>query len=752
MDKIKNHIYRGNPSCFLVSGYRGVGKTSFLRKIQEEIESEAEKSGNHGLFVWLSVPKYKNYAVLLRHFIRNIYSEIYSRPHLIKKFDGCATQILPKIQSLYDQTFYDISVAQKKTFLVESEKGIKVETIVRSTVLLILAQILMLFLNKFGIMDSLARLLPFSFTSTGWSAFKSIVKLWPILLAMILTLKYTYSYSEKKKNLSEVGRKTLFDDEIAEVRLTQVLSDLGQSGMKVIIIIDEVDKLNPDEIKQLTTELKPIMLSGLATFIIVSGQELYYKMETEQALHDPEMVSIFSNLIHVPLLSVEAFDILFRKIVEFPRNQPPEMLKHFVDSLVLQSNRIPRRFVNLIGQEVFWEHEISYLLIKDEFKDRYQTDSSLLRVINKIELDRISNTKMSEAIRDFFSTQLYLWVKKLQEMGNSTFTVEQVYNTDSDFPTNIPSWYALQLKGLAEVLVEKLVEEELIDEIPDQAGEKTGAYKWSEKASLPEEPSVSWTDKQTSRFLTSYIGLEKMLRAINSGVIPLQRVVDSSRLDSRPPVTNIISNLRKEGVLDHCLLEPLKRFTYLRNRVVHGEPLLDEDSNSIKNSVPYSSLLMHDLILSYCAYLATKILPNDLTYEVNYRLLKEETVDKPETKFDLLATHYDAMSADVMIQVEVGHFSSLFLSDYGRKLRARYDQHNRQTAKNNFLMVLVHLYNERPINISNLRNIIADQFADMPEYVYTFVSSTDESHDLVVATQKIMSGISLSNSHQSGIS
>jgi len=71
------HISNGNPSCYLVSGYRGAGKSSFLRRLEREFkESKTQKSEDKVLFVHTSFAKYDNQSYLIRKLIRELFLKI----------------------------------------------------------------------------------------------------------------------------------------------------------------------------------------------------------------------------------------------------------------------------------------------------------------------------------------------------------------------------------------------------------------------------------------------------------------------------------------------------------------------------------------------------------------------------------------------------------------------------------------------------------------------------------------------------
>src|SRR5690606_31953378 len=73
-DDLVQDIVNGKPTCYLISGYRGAGKSSFIRKVEIEVKQRDEKS----LFVFLNFAKYEERSIVLRKLIRSFYLAIES--------------------------------------------------------------------------------------------------------------------------------------------------------------------------------------------------------------------------------------------------------------------------------------------------------------------------------------------------------------------------------------------------------------------------------------------------------------------------------------------------------------------------------------------------------------------------------------------------------------------------------------------------------------------------------------------------
>jgi len=74
-------ISKMNESSYYLSGYRGVGKTSFIKKVEEELTKI-----NGFVFIHVPVSKYDKYEILIRSFIRQFHIQFVEND-LYKQFD-----------------------------------------------------------------------------------------------------------------------------------------------------------------------------------------------------------------------------------------------------------------------------------------------------------------------------------------------------------------------------------------------------------------------------------------------------------------------------------------------------------------------------------------------------------------------------------------------------------------------------------------------------------------------------------------
>lgn len=101
--QLKQQIVNGNPTCVLVSGYRGTGKTTLIYNLEKEL-----KDCPKVLFVHLNFNKYEKYTLVLRRLIREVYLSI-SKKEDYKSIKKEIPDVIQLIELLFEKTFFDIS-------------------------------------------------------------------------------------------------------------------------------------------------------------------------------------------------------------------------------------------------------------------------------------------------------------------------------------------------------------------------------------------------------------------------------------------------------------------------------------------------------------------------------------------------------------------------------------------------------------------------------------------------------------------
>lgn len=461
-------LNNGTPTTYLISGYRGSGKTSFIKNLEFEIQSKSKKT----LFVYLNFAKFESRSILLRKLIRGFYQHLAqkkSNEELFKsvKADESLKDTLKVFEDLYDRTFYDVSrnTNKKNTKKVESVLGFSVTL---KDILLLLIPIFL-----FGTTVNRWEIEMLSNSTNGW------IRLVILLGSTVWTAVQFVSISKKRtvsdEDSEESSRKSFYDDEIAEFHLIQILTGF-KDKVNIVFVLDELDKIDDNKVlKNLLNELKPTMLSGLASFIVVAGQNLYYDVYDSHSQDDHVLSSLFSRSHHISLSSpVELKDVI-RSYVTVDTTKLPiddqEAFEGFLDLVVFESKLVLRRLVSIVRQSLVWENGQAFIEINSSIED-LKAYSRIMDVTDSIRSNNINSLGYPGALRDFLNMQLLLKAHLIlrQDVFESKIVI--------DVPDKSENSLYQSLKPLilnhAELLVDKLVSSGLI---APEGKDQDGTYK-----------------------------------------------------------------------------------------------------------------------------------------------------------------------------------------------------------------------------------------------------------------------------------
>jgi hypothetical protein len=323
INQLKNELSNGNASTYLISGYRGSGKTSIINRIEEDLDG--------AIVVKISLSKHENYNLLLRKLIRQLYFAYIQTIHY-KKDKGSI--FLESFTLLFEKTFNEITLTKSEEQKLERKRVLDI--------MIDLKQMIPVF---FVIISGSNLLL--KFLSIDW-VFDLVVFIAAIIW-FFSTFSYNYIRNRSNIDSSLISRKSLYDDEISEFHLLKILKNFREQNVNVIIVFDELDKIDDlEKINNVVNEIKVLLLSGLAHFIVVSGQTLYYQLEKSFYKDDSVMFSLFSRTVHVQLLNMSTLKKYILGLIEDDTQKENIVLNRYIDSLILHSRRIPRRLSNMI--------------------------------------------------------------------------------------------------------------------------------------------------------------------------------------------------------------------------------------------------------------------------------------------------------------------------------------------------------------------------------------------------------------------
>ncbi|MDH8678875.1 hypothetical protein QE109_11985 [Fusibacter bizertensis] len=508
-----------------------------------------------------------------------------------------------------------------------------------------------------------------------------------------------------KKNKSEIEehtRKSLYDDEIAEYHLSTVLSSLNKENFKVIFVLDELDKIESDsEMEGLVSDMKPLLLSNLASFIVISGQKMYYKLLLSDLLDDSLLSSIFSKSIHVPLVSESDLTKAFESFVIDKSILKKDFVDLYMKSLILNSNGTLRRFTNRLLQDIVWEDNKAYVRIEDNDISKYETDSKILSIINDIIDRQIDNNEYDIGIRDFLIYQIYLWVRKMKVRGNTYFVIADVFDFEKDYSDNYHEWYEIELNDICNVLLTELVNSELL-EVKVVNDERH--FRWTSTADVYMSKFINYTTNSKYRYLQEIIELEEFSREMLSEL----NIENGFKAKS---LRNIIDLLVKNRIVSNRWLDE-KHLSLIRlsNRIKHGEKIDSDEIERLSLSSNNLNIMKAELFEGYSNYIISRYLTN-LEYEVY--LNRSESINGRRMSLDVVAKHKE--NPDIIFEIK-----------YRRKLQpndllrtvdnmvSTLNSYNQLSDKKSNLIILFFSSEDDELIINNamdkLNNIRNDEF------------------------------------------
>ncbi|WP_171779233.1 ATP-binding protein [Priestia megaterium] len=729
IEQIKREILHGTSTCYLVSGYRGVGKTSFISKVEHEINKE---DISRGIFIKINTPKYESYSFLLRKIIRGIYLST-SNHYNIADLRKQNRNIIKRIELLFDRTFSDVEHLQKNSLKHEKVSSLNFSVNLKKLTILVIAFVVTGLNLKFNLIDVIT-----SFRRNKYiDLFLFSI---PAFWATFELFKYKKTLSKTDTEFAEISRKTLYDDEIAETQLINLLEDLNTIGLYPVFVLDELDKIdNVEQLESLIGDLKPVMLSGLASFILVSGQELYYKFNSAHVHDDALIASIFSNTVHIPLLSKKGFFDMFKKILDDPNLINEKPIQDYVNSQILNSNRLPRRFIHLIRQDLRWENEKAYLKLDDNDMKAYETDAKLLKIIDLLKEKELLEAGYGEGIIDFFTTQLHIWIQKIKLRGNSFFNKEEVYNIENDYKSSHPSWYFTRLNTLIASLLEKLSELDFLEKMIEKSeqDEEIIYYRWTEQVTIKTDINIDAESEFQSQFLSNFIKFESSLRKI------YEDVFRNNNLKRRHSPSQMIKALEDVEIKPLRWIKDddkngLKPIMDLRNRIVHGESI---NLNDLDNAHIYNVQL-------------TKI-RSQLNTEYTYYIIKKNLnvfdyfiTDTPFTPiFDCEAVHKTDDKAEKII-FTVNDIQNFDVDSFRRFMASVLNyirDYNEKSSQGIYYVFIFHGINIKSSRDRTLKQMfdgtISDHFFSLKDKIVTLYIPKEENTDLQETVAKTLDNL-----------
>jgi Cdc6-like AAA superfamily ATPase len=259
-----NELLRRDQGSILVSGYRGVGKTSFVYKALQEVLHRSTRV----IIVLIntnSLEITKGKQTILANLIRRLYTasldaDITSplRGDIAALYKKAVSSTFQQIEEI-EQNYQSIQKAEKKLAIEIDKTGL---TYLMWFLFLTLAMLLQL--NPIpGLSEYANRLIPLFLAG-------------PIPLIGTFALQYKKLTSATKMSKNSAQSLYTIDNNLSnlEFDLEKIHRALSEDGIKTIYVLDELDKLHVSRISEILSYFKNLFTLSYATFIFVGGDDL----------------------------------------------------------------------------------------------------------------------------------------------------------------------------------------------------------------------------------------------------------------------------------------------------------------------------------------------------------------------------------------------------------------------------------------------------------------------------------------------
>lgn len=450
MESLAQRILFSKGGSFLVTGYRGVGKTSYVNQVIRTLEralpwAEETLGKTEIVDIYLNVARPVEPSEIMHHIIRRL------RERLIEKdFYRLLDKKLRKELTLaYDRT--SVNMARK---LAESSE------------------------RSFG----------FNEASIGSDWMKAAVKV---------------GWSSKRSKTEDYEMSYLgYDDKAAEHDIIRISGQLADGGyfkptpgwrrhglifrrrepqkvrLKIVFVFDELDKLEEFNAKggkakkpvidEILGSLKNLFTTSGVTFVFVAGKDLQERWLDDVGKGDSVYESVFSYDKYLPCLWSNVDTIckaLLADSVALP-SYDKQVYEEFKRYLVFKGRGIPRRIIRTFNEFVAWNGEQPMLAFTRQAVRQIRFFAGLQDVLTRNEKLLFGETheEVPGTQSDKRRLGVYYLIDWILRQSTSEFTLKDVLNASKRLSAKIALAEEIA-PHVAEEITRILVEAKYLQEV-----------------------------------------------------------------------------------------------------------------------------------------------------------------------------------------------------------------------------------------------------------------------------------------------
>lgn len=693
-----------NFSC-LISGYRGVGKTTLVKTIEEHFKNSKELN----IFIYQNLDKYENYSLLLRKLIRELFLQM-ANDDRFQDFNERHVDLFNKIGNLHENSFFRIDDRSTINALQENKKMISSSFSVGKFFENILPVVSML-------IATINWKTSFLTSKIGFSGV-----LGTFLWFMINNIKVEHEFFSKSQKRKEVEKTLLYDDEIAEYHLCNLLRELQNKGIRIFFVFDEIDKIDDSKkLKQMMADLKHLLLMENSSSIVISGQKLFYEYILSGIKDDGLISNIFSLNIHVPLMNESVLlEMLDSYFFEGEGEIDKSSLEYYINSLILNTRKVARNINSFVMNEIEWENEVAYIKIDEARMKSNENDSKILEIIRDIESNIILKLEVESAQVDLLDYHLFLWIKKIKLSENNSFTKNEIFNPEDEYIKKYPYWYKNRLNLIFNILIERLEESKLIEQFYNDSNIQSFRLTFTNG-----DRNTKKYQKVTINFFENFVLFEQIIRKIGRDLTDEHKKNISLK--------SITGNLSRIGVIDSNILNKITIANEMRNKIAHGEELTSNEIDIIH------SISMDDLIREvyeqYTHFFIREILTLENAEVTTKSIIGNNSIGKME--IDIILKRQN--DSNILFDVKVTNQPKITSNISSRWLNFL-KKYNAETKKENILIIFVYLKNSSDTFMRFEPPHIDKSSSLMNGHIFVVYIPEINSIELVKLTTRIING------------
>jgi len=515
VDSLTNEVVYSPGGCFLVTGYRGVGKTSFVNKVLHKAKDVLAPDKTL-IIVRLNLARGYDTDKLLRRMIRELFyavnrSGVYEKlsPESRRKFDIAFLRTSRQIKAALSQGLKEVIAHQESTTIKQGtettfEPSIGVDKISAS-------------LGSFNAYREKSKMQADSRSQEN--AFERGIELEFLeyddeiaendLCELIDLLECERIDECTEEQISSQRIRSpkwlwqrlppewkLFNKPIRNyIEITETKKQTTSRRLRVAIVLDEIDKMSLAEAEQIFRSLKNLFLKGNIIFILVTGKAFYYEWLRKRTSEDDIFFSLFTRVMHIPLFGEEEFDATARQL---SRKFPSDLLEH----LKYKAKGTPREFLRELTSFVQWQEGSPVLHISGAQQDLIDISVRLYPYIRQHYQSIQDDTRIDPGIKDHLRRSLHNWLEWMTVMV--TFTKPGLLRPGTESEREADAVLFLsRIRSTFDGLFKSLLDDAVIEETKNTIGEDI-AYTFTEdiKQQLEEIDSTVSAEVQSQEVAT----------------------------------------------------------------------------------------------------------------------------------------------------------------------------------------------------------------------------------------------------------